>query len=137
MKLDLIIALIICLCLHRNSLSINIDNDQKSNNNTSEALDNHNHLLHHTVNDSVDSDGSNGGNDRHHDRDTIDDSIDTKNHHHHGTKQTKNDILDLDQTTIKMLANTAIIRMLEEHGDFDFDELNVSKQQELLNYVRQ
>ena len=59
--------------------------------------------------------------------------------HQHRNRVTaaNNNILNLDKTTINMLANAAIIKMLEDHNDFDFDELDSSKQIELLNYIRQ
>jgi len=62
----------------------------------------------------------------------------SKKQHHNRVKAAKNnELLNLDKTTINMLANRAIIKILEDHNDFDFDELDSSLKIELLNYVGQ
>ena len=135
--------LLICWVRNINILSVSIIDD--SNNNKNNNNNNNNNSVSRndatrlssklsdidilSINDDKDYESSS--------RSSMNNNNSKKQHHNRVKAAKNNEILNLDKTTINILANRAIIKILEDHNDFDFDELDSSLKIELLNYIGQ
>jgi hypothetical protein len=130
-----VFILLICWVRNINILSVSIIDDSHDNNSVSRN-DYKSDIDILSINDDKDYKSSSRSSMNNNGRITNDNN--SKKQYRNRVKAAKsNEILNLDKTTINMLANRAIIKILEDHNDFDFDELDSSLKIELLNYIGQ
>lgn len=132
-----VFILLICWVRNINILSVSIIDDSHNNNNNSVSRNDYKSDIDIlSINDDKDYKSSSRSSMNNNGRITNDNN--SKKQYRNRVKAAKsNEILNLDKTTINMLANRAIIKILEDHNDFDFDELDSSLKIELLNYIGQ